>query len=283
MPVTKTILITGASDGLGKETAFCMAELGFNLVLVGRNRAKLEQVAAEIGKVHQVQISLYVADLSSVKAVLELANDLNENLDRIDVLLNNAGAFFNSYQSNSEGIEQTFALNHLSYFQLANQLLPLVEKAGGRIVNVASRAHQGVDLDLVDIEGKVAYNGWRAYQKSKLCNILFTRELGRRLEESGSGVTVCALHPGFVDSAFGDNSGGFLGVVLRVLKKAIAINIQKGAQTQVYLCTTEQPVQQGGYYANKKLVLPSSAARDMTTATQLWHLSEDYIRRALST
>ena len=118
VPVTKTILITGASDGLGKETAFCMAELGFNLVLVGRNRAKLEQVAAEIGKVHQVQISLYVADLSSVKAVLELANDLNKNLDQIDVLLNNAGAFFNSYQSNSEGIEQTFALNHLSYFSL---------------------------------------------------------------------------------------------------------------------------------------------------------------------
>ena len=280
--MSKHILITGATDGIGKESALQLAGRGHRISFVARNNDKANDLADKLRAAGSPKVQHYLCDLSLMNEISRLSEQLLADLDSIDVLMNNAGAFFAKEEKTAEGLEKTFALNHLNYFHLTNLLLPLVEKSGGRIINVASRAHNGPQVDLVNIEGAGGYKGWRAYQQSKLCNILYTRELARRLEEKQSNVITCSLHPGFVATKFGHNNAGLMKIGMEFLQKLMAINVHNGAKTQVYLASTSDGLQNGGYYAKSKLKLPSEQARDDLTARHLWELSETYLQRVLN-
>ena len=194
----KEIVITGATDGIGKVTARELAKLGASVTIVARNATKAQQVVKELrAAAGHDNIGFVRADLSAQKSVRGAAETIKGRLKRIDVLINNAGGMYGKRELSEDGIERTFALNHLGYFLFTNLLLDqLKASAPSRIVNVASAAHNGAKLDIGDLQGAKGYSGWRAYQRSKLANIYFTYELARRL--AGTNVTVNALHPGFV-------------------------------------------------------------------------------------
>lgn len=280
--MSKHILITGATDGIGRESALQLAGMGHSISFVARNRDKANILADELFAAGSPKVKQYLCDLSLMNEITSLSEQLLKELGSVDVLMNNAGAFFAKEEKTAEGLEKTFALNHLNYFYLTNLLIPLVEASSGRIINVASRAHNGPQVDLVNIEGAGAYKGWRAYQQSKLCNILYTRELARRLEEKQSSVLTCSLHPGFVATKFGHNNAGFMKIGMEFLQKLMAINVHNGAKTQVYLASTVDGLQNGGYYSKSKLKLPSEQARDDLIAKHLWELSETYLHRVLN-
>jgi NAD(P)-dependent dehydrogenase (short-subunit alcohol dehydrogenase family) len=193
---------------------------------------------------------------------------------RIDVLLNNAGAFFAQRVVIEDGLEQTFALNHMGYFRLTALLRErLAASAPSRIVNVASEAHRNASLDFEDLQTARGYNGWKAYQRSKLANILFTRELARRL--AGTGVTANCLHPGFVKTSFGDNNRGFWGIGIRLGKLFAAISVPRGAETPVYLASAPEVEGVTGKYFDKcREREPNAAARNDADAERLWKESE---------
>jgi NAD(P)-dependent dehydrogenase (short-subunit alcohol dehydrogenase family) len=186
------------------------------------------------------------------------------------VLLNNAGAIFRERAETADGLERTFALNHMGYYVLTRLLeAKLRQSAPARVVNVASIAHRGATLDFDDLQTRRGYEGWLAYRRSKLCNILFTRELARRLQ--GSGVTANCLHPGFVASRFGDNNRGFLGMSLAFGKRLLAISVEKGAETPFYCASAPELANSSGLYFDKCLaVAPSRAAQDDRAAGRLW-------------
>jgi len=211
----KTCVITGATSGIGEIAAERLAAMGARLVLIARDRARGEAALRRLracapGAAHRV---LY-ADLMLIAEVKRVAAEIAAQERRIDILVNNAGAIFSYRRLTAEGLERTFALNHMAYFVLSHGLRePLLAAAPARVVNTASAAHQSAQLHFEDLQFARAYNGVSAYQRSKLCNILFTRELSRRWV--GKGVTVNCLHPGFVASRFGKESGGLLPFVLR--------------------------------------------------------------------
>jgi retinol dehydrogenase 12 len=281
-PMSKHIVITGATDGIGRESALQLARIGHSITFVARNSDKADILQKELLSAGSPKVNQFICDLSLMNSISQLSEQLLKKLEPIDILMNNAGAFFSEEEKTAEGLEKTFALNHLNYFHLTNLILPLVEKANGRIVNVASRAHNGPQVNLLNIEGAGGYKGWRAYQQSKLCNVLFTREIARRLEEKRSSVLACSLHPGFVETKFGHNNTGFMRIAMQFLQKVMAISVYKGAKTQVFLASTHSKLQNGGYYSNSKLRLPSNEARDEVVARDLWELSEDYLRRVLN-
>jgi NAD(P)-dependent dehydrogenase (short-subunit alcohol dehydrogenase family) len=269
----KICVITGATAGIGLETAARLGSLGARLVLVGRNRDK---GAASLGalrtRVPNVVAEFYYADLSRRDETIRLASELLRALPRIDVLLNNAGALFTRRETTVDGLERTFALNHMGYFLLTHLLRDrLVASSPARIVNVASNAHlKAPPLDFDDLQSTKAYNGLKAYQRSKLCNILFTRELARRL--AGTGVTANALHPGFVASSFGDNNGFLFRIGIGLAKRFSAISIEEGAATPVYLASSPEVASiSGRYFVNTREAQPSAAAQDDEAAARLWH------------
>jgi NAD(P)-dependent dehydrogenase (short-subunit alcohol dehydrogenase family) len=272
----KTCLVTGATSGIGSITALELARLGARVLIVGRSpertAATAERIRRETGatEVHEL-----VADLSSQAAVRGLANQVLDRCPRLDVLVNNAGGMYLERRESVDGIEMTFALNHLSYFLVTKLLLPLIERSGpARIVNVASDAHRGGVIDFDDLEGKRRYTGWRAYQQSKLANILFTFELARRLE--GTGVTANAVHPGFVRTRFFEDFGGWVGAVIRTGAALLALSPEKGARTSIYLASS--PAVAGataGYYVKQKPVRPARRALDRDAAARLWRVSEE--------
>jgi NAD(P)-dependent dehydrogenase (short-subunit alcohol dehydrogenase family) len=279
----RIVLITGASDGIGKATALALARQGAQLAIVGRNRAKTEGVAGEIAAVSGKRPEVLVADLSLPSQVRRLAVEIKARLPRLDVLVNNAGAMFDRRVVNAEGFESTFALNHLNYFILTHHLLPLLRQGrASRIVNVASEAHRGVALDFDDLQAERSFSGFRAYQRSKLANILFTFELARRLK--GEKVTVNCLHPGVVASNFGHNSESWWMVRLIKLTQALfAVDNDAGARTSVYLASSpEVDGVSGAYFAKSKVKRPSSQALDEAAASRLWGLTEDLVGRHLS-
>lgn len=270
----KTCIITGATDGIGLETAARLAMLEAKLVLVGRNRQKGEAALRSLrSRVPGVSVEIHYADLSRRDDILRLAPELLSAAPRIDVLLNNAGALFTRREVTAERLERTFALNHMGYFLLTQLLRErLIASAPARIVNVASEAHRDATLDFDDLQNAAGYRGLKTYQRSKLCNILFTRELARQL--SGSGVTANSLHPGFVASSFGDNNRGPFRLALGLAKRFVAISVERGAETPVYAASSPDLREITGRYFDKcRERAPSAAAQDDQAARRLWEES----------
>lgn len=274
----RCVVITGASDGIGKVAARRLTEMGANVVIVGRDRAKTENVAREIqGTRPHGTVSWDVADLSLQTSVRELAARLLTRLPRIDALVNNAGAIFSERQVTTEGLERTFALNHLAYFTFTLLLLPNIRAAGtpgnpARIVNVASRAHEDASLDLNDLQSERSFRAWRTYNNSKLENILFTRALARRLDPSR--VVTHSLHPGLVASQFAVSNNGLWGRFMRAAMNIRAITPERGSDTIVHLVTSAEAAAQTGLYWDKcHVVAPSTAALNDDSAERLWQAS----------
>lgn len=272
----KICLVTGATAGIGEVTARELARAGAIVVGVGRNANRCSDSARRIREATgNANVEFLVADLSEQAQIHRLAEEFRRKYGRVDVLVNNAGAYFSSRQVSADGIEMTMALNHLNYFLLTHLLMDAL-KAGdhARIVNVSSDAHRMAVIDFDDIEGQRRYNGWRMYGQSKLANILFTRELSRRLQ--GLGITANALHPGFVATRFGHNNGGLMGLAMKALQKVAALTPEQGAQTSLYLATSPEVAGVNGqYFSDRRAVSPSAAAQDDQTAARLWAWSVD--------
>jgi NAD(P)-dependent dehydrogenase (short-subunit alcohol dehydrogenase family) len=273
----KTCIITGATSGIGLAAAEALAAKGASLVLIGRDRARGE---AALARVHAagpgVRATVHYADLLHMAEVRRLGAELLAVYPRIDVLINNAGALFQRREVTRDGLERTFALNHVAYFLLTHLLRDrLVVSAPARVVNVASRAHERASaFDVSDLEQ--SFSGWTAYCRSKLANILFTRELAHRL--AGTGVTANCLHPGFVASRFGDNNRGVLRWGFRLAKRLAAISEERGAETIVYLASDLAVAgTTGGYFMRSRLATPSAAARDERSAARLWEISAELV------
>jgi NAD(P)-dependent dehydrogenase (short-subunit alcohol dehydrogenase family) len=271
----KIVMVTGATAGIGAVAALELARLGATVVGVGRNPEKCAAVTAHIQKeTSNPRVEYLVADLSSQTQVRQLADAFATKYTRLDVLINDAGGYFSKRQESVDGIEMTFALNHLSYFLLTNLLVDVLKaSAPARIVNVASHAHMGSQIDFADIESRRRYLSWTAYGQSKLANVLFTYELARRLE--GSEVTANALHPGFVASNFGHNNHDLVGWGNRIAQKIAGRNPEEGARTIIYLASSpEVEGISGKYFVDEKAVPSSPASYDEDTARRLWELSE---------
>jgi len=266
----KVVVVTGATSGIGEVAARRLAGMGARIVLVARDKARGEAALAGLrsggaGNSH----SIHYGDLSRISEMKRVAQEISAAQPRIDVLINNAGAMFGSRQLTEDNLERTFAINHMAYFVITQGLRErLLASAPARIVNTASAAHQGAKLDFDDLQAAHGFSPMRAYGRSKLCNILFTRELARRL--SGKGVTANCLHPGFVATRFGDGSGGILSGVVRVAK-LFAISPQQGAQTIVYLASAPEVANvSGGYYYKCLPAQPTTEARNDEDAKRLW-------------
>jgi NAD(P)-dependent dehydrogenase (short-subunit alcohol dehydrogenase family) len=270
--IGKTVVITGATSGIGLEASDALVRQGAALVLVARDRGRGEAALARLrAKAPQARIEIRYADMSEMAEVRRLAADLLATVGPIDVLINNAGAIFDRHALTGDGLERTFALNHMGYFLLTNLLLDRLKEApAGRIVSVASEAHRGATLDFADLTGRNGARGWQAYRRSKLANILFTMELARRL--AGTSVTANCLHPGFVASRFGDAGNGLaMRFFIGLGKRLIAVTPKEGAKTIVFLAASpEVATVSGRYYAKRRAVEPSAAARDGAAARRLW-------------
>lgn len=257
----KICLVTGATDGIGKITVRELAKAGATVIGVGRSPAKIQATIAEIGATPGA-LEFLTADLSSQAQIRALAEIFQSKYNRLDVLINNAGALFQTYRETVDGIEMTFALNHLSYFLLTNLLLDCVPQ-GGRIINVSSNAHEGSTIDFDDLGHKRGYNAWTAYGASKLANILFTYELARRLQ--GKGITVNAVHPGFVNTNFQRAAG---------LNMRGPLTPEEGADTQIWLATAPEVEKiTGKYFVRRRDTRSSEISYDKSIARHLWDTS----------
>ena len=271
----KTCLITGGSDGIGYAAARQMAHIGATVVIVGRNDLKTAAAVERIiGETGNREVHYVLADLSSQRDVHRLADQMKQQISRLDVLVNNAGAIFLSNRRSVDGIEMTFALNHLGYFLLTTLLLDLLkDSTPARIVNVSSSSHWSAgNFRLEDLPKPGSNLGYRAYGRSKLCNILFTYELARRLE--GSGVTVNALHPGLVRTGIARNNG-LLGRVVNFFIGVRGVDATKGAETLNYLAASPEVEGTTGKFFVDCCAVPSSAlSYDAGLASDLWGLSD---------
>ena len=269
----KRILVTGATNGVGRAAARELVRRGATAWIVARDRRRGEETLDELRRAGDAAPALFVADLSSQAEIRRLAEEVKARTDRLHVLLNNAGAIFLERRLSPEGIELTFALNHLGYFLLTALLLPLLRAgAPSRIVNVSSEAHRRARIDFDDLQGEGGYSGWKAYGQSKLANVLFTRELARRLE--GTGVTANALHPGVVATGFGRNNAGLWGGVF-ALAAPLLLSPEKGARTSVHVAASPALAGvTGRYFAACRERAPTAEARDEAVARRLWETSE---------
>lgn len=280
----RTVVITGGSAGIGKETACALARAGARVVVTSRSLASAEGATAAVrsrsGNPEVYAVELDLADMSSVRGA---AREVLARFDRIDVLVNNAGVKLSTRRITLDGLEATFATNHLGHFLLTQLLLGrLVDSAPSRIVTVSSRAHRmaRAALDFDDLQSELAYSAMRAYARSKLANILFTRELARRLD--GTGVTANCLHPGSVATDLG-RGGDTRGIVAAglALGHPFMLSPWQGARTSIYLAASRRVADvTGGYFVHCRPRRPSEAARDSVAAARLWQASEELVRRA---
>jgi len=269
----KVIVITGATSGIGWVAAERLARMGGRIVFVARDRARGESTLARLHESGPAAAhSVHYGDLLMIGEMKRVAAEIAAAEPRIDVLINNAGALFSSRQLTADGLEKTFALNHMSYFVVTLGLAERLRATpGARVVNTSSDAHRGKQLDFDDLQSAKDYRGFPVYGRSKLCNVLFTRELAKRW--NGSGVTANALHPGFVATRFGDQSGGMFQRMIG-FAKLFAISPEKGAETIVYLASSDEVAKQSGaYFYQCRAVHPTRAAQNEESARRLWEES----------
>jgi len=281
----RVLVITGATSGIGQVAAEKLAGMGARIVQVARDRDRGEVAIKRLrefgpGCAH----TIYYADLSRPTEMKRVASEIAAAEPRIDVLINNAGAMFGIREVTEDGLERTFALNHMSYFVLTHGLRErLVASAPARVVNTASDAHEAGTLDFDDLQSANAYRSslperlrygggaYKVYARSKLCNFLFTRELARRL--AGTGVTANCLHPGFVATRFGNQTGGLISFGIGIAKR-FALSPEEGAETLIYLASSPEVANVSGKYFHKcHPVTPSKEAQDDTKARRLWEES----------
>jgi NAD(P)-dependent dehydrogenase (short-subunit alcohol dehydrogenase family) len=269
----KICLVTGGTNGIGKSTALGLATMGATVVIVGRNAEKTTRVVEEIRRRSGNKlVESLLADLSSQQEVRRLAKVFRHKHSRLHILINNAGGFFLRRQISADGIEMTFALNHLSGFLLTNLLLDTIKaSAPARIINVSSGGHKSGIIEFDNLQGERDYSP-QAYGNSKLANILFTIELARRLH--GTGVTVNALHPGIVSTGFAKNNGKFIAALISIFLPLFARSTAKGAETPLYLASSpEVEGITGKYFYDLKAIAPAPPATDLKVARKLWDVS----------
>ena len=269
----KTVVITGGTSGIGEVAAIALARMGARIVLVARDNSRAAATLSQLrGSAPGIAHAVYSADLLRLVEMKRVAAQIADQEPRVDVLINNAGALFGTRRLTEDGLERTFALNHMAYFVITAGLRErLSASAPSRIINTASAAHLRATPDFDDLQSAKSFGAVKAYGRSKLCNILFTRELARRLH--GTGVTANCLHPGFVATRFGDQSGGLVSPLVW-LAKFFAISPDKGAETIVHLASSPAVADTTGQYFYKSaLIAPSSWAQDDEAALLLWQRS----------
>jgi NAD(P)-dependent dehydrogenase (short-subunit alcohol dehydrogenase family) len=266
----KVVVITGATSGIGQVAAEALAGMGARIVQVARSRQRGEAALSRLQEISPgLKHDVHYGDLSRLSEMRRVAKEIADAEPRIDVLINNAGAMFGQRQVTEDGLELTFATNHLAYFVMTHGLSErLITSVPSRVINTSSHAHYRATIDFDDLQSEHDYKAFPAYSRSKLCNILFTRSLARRL--AGTGVIANTLHPGFVRTRFGDGSGGALARIVGLMK-FFAISPQKGADTIIYLASSDQAVKWTGlYFFKRKPVEPSKLAQDDAVAERLW-------------
>jgi NAD(P)-dependent dehydrogenase (short-subunit alcohol dehydrogenase family) len=282
----KVVVITGATSGIGQVTAESLARMGARIVQIARDRQRGEAALSRLRELAPAMAhTVYYADLSRIAETQRVASEISAAEPRIDVLINNAGAMFGHRHLTEDGLELTFALNHMAYFVLTQGLRErLISSAPARVVSTASAAHQSGTFDPDDLQSEKIYRdsgflewlrfggpGYPVYARSKLMNILFTRELARRL--AGTGVTANCLHPGFVATRFGDHSGGLISFGIGVAKR-FALTPEQGAETLIYLASSPDVATiTGDYFSKRRPIPPSKAAQDDSSAQRLWQES----------
>tara|TARA_B100000575_G_scaffold82549_1_gene64924 strand:- start:1819 stop:2670 length:852 start_codon:yes stop_codon:yes gene_type:complete len=275
----KNILITGATSGIGRESALALAKMGANITFIARNKLKAENLLTEINKISNGKNSFIIADLSSQKDI-KIASDsyIDKNIS-LDILLNNAGLINFKRKETIDGFEETFAINHLAYFSLTNLLLDKIKESNSaRIVNVSSAAHQFVKrMNFDDIQSEKSYRPFKVYGYTKLANILFTKKLSSILENTK--VTVNCVHPGVVGTSFGQNNSNNLNKVLSFIARPFMLTSEKGAETSIYLCSSPDVSNiSGQYFYNCKVTKTSKWAQSKEDADRLWELSKEMVR-----
>ncbi len=275
-PMTgRTVLVTGGSGGIGRATALGLAAMGAHLAIIGRDRGRTEDAAREIRAAGSGQVNMFVADLSSQSQVRRLAGEVLQTLSRIDVLVNNAGGYWNTRHATADGLERTFAINHLAPFLLTNLLLDrLKDSAPARVVTVSSNVQAIGRIDFEDLQGERSYSGARAYNQSKLANILFTYELARKLQ--ATLVTANSLHPGVVRTAFGAEDPGGVQRLFTPFMRPFMKAPGRGAATSIHLASAPDLEQvTGRHFASSKPRRSSRRSYDQAAAARLWQVSAD--------
>jgi len=272
----KSVLVTGGTGGIGRATATGLAALGARVGITGRDQARTEAAAASIrAALGSPAVDAFAADLSVQAGVRRLAAQVLDTYPRLDVLVNNAGGFWAHRHVTADGLEHTFALNHLAPFLLTSLLLyRLTASAPARIITVSSGAHARARIDFDDLQGERDYSGQRAYSQSKLANVMFTYELARRLD--GTGVTATVLHPGVVRTSFGaEDQAAYLAAMIGVARLFMKTPAQ-GASTPIYLASSPQVEGiTGRYFVDGKPKTSSKASYDIAAAARLWQVSAD--------
>jgi retinol dehydrogenase-14 len=273
----RAVLVTGGSRGIGRATALGLATMGARVAITGRDRERTEDAAREIRAAGGGQVDVFVADLSAQSEVRRLADEVLQSLSRIDVLINNAGGYWHTRHVTADGLERTFAVNHLAPFLLTNLLLDrLKQGASARVVTVSSNAQTMGRIDFNDLQGERSYSGGRAYNQSKLANVLFSYELARRLQTTS--VTANALHPGMVSTSFGAEDPASLQRLFVPIVRPFMKTPVQGAATSIYLASAPDLEQvTGRYFANSKPKRSSKRSYDEAAAARLWQVSADLV------